>query len=93
MNIKRVMVTGSGFMGSEIAQVAAAGFAVTKQDIKDELVQKGMATIEKNLQNSIAKGKLSEEEKNSILGRITPTVDLSLAKDCDLVIEVIAEGY
>jgi len=63
------------------------------QDIKDELVQKGMATIEKNLQNSIAKGKLSEEEKNSILGRITPTVDLSLAKDCDLVIEVIAEGY
>ncbi|MGA3207874.1 MAG: 3-hydroxyacyl-CoA dehydrogenase NAD-binding domain-containing protein [Syntrophales bacterium] len=93
MNIKRVMVTGSGFMGSEIAQVAAAGFAVTMQDIKDELVQKGMATIEKNLQNSIAKGKLSEEEKNSILGRITPTVDLSLAKDCDLVIEVIAEGY
>jgi len=87
------MVTGSGFMGSEIAQVAAAGFAVTMQDIKDELVQKGMATIEKNLQNSIAKGKLSEEEKNSILGRITPTVDLSLAKDCDLVIEVIAEGY
>ena len=93
MNIKRVMVTGSGFMGSEVAQVAAAGFAVTMQDIKDELVQKGMATIEKNLQNSIAKGKLSEEEKNSILGRITPTVDLSLAKDCDLVIEVIAEGY
>ena len=50
MNIKKIMVTGSGFMGSGIAQVAAAaGFTVIMQDIKDELVQKGLSTIKKNL--------------------------------------------
>jgi 3-hydroxybutyryl-CoA dehydrogenase len=93
MNIKKIMVTGSGFMGSGIAQVAAAaGFTVIMQDIKDELVQKGMATIEKNLRNSIAKGKLSGEEKNAILGRITPTVDMAPAKDCEVIIEVIFEN-
>jgi 3-hydroxybutyryl-CoA dehydrogenase len=93
MDIRKIMVVGSGFMGSGIAQVAAAaGFTVVMQDIKDEFVQKGLTTIEKNLKNSVTKGKLSEEEKNSILDRITPTVDLSLAKDCDVVIEVIFEN-
>ena len=93
MEIKKVMVVGSGFMGSGIAQVAAAaGFAVTMQDIKDELVRKGLAIIEKNLGNQVAKGKLREEEKKETLSRITPTVNLSLARDCDVVIEVIFEN-
>lgn len=93
MDIKKIMVVGAGFMGSGIAQVAAAaGFTVTMQDIRDEFVRKGLATIEKNLQNSVAKGKISNEEKNSTLNRITPTVDLALARDCDVVIEVIFEN-
>jgi 3-hydroxybutyryl-CoA dehydrogenase len=93
MEIRKVMVVGSGFMGCGIAQVAAAaGFAVTMQDIKDELVRKGLATIEKNLGNQVAKGKLREEEKKGTLSRITPTVDLSLARDCDVVIEAIFEN-
>jgi 3-hydroxybutyryl-CoA dehydrogenase len=87
------MVAGSGFMGSGIAQVAAAaGFTVVMQYIKDEPVQKGMAIIEKNLKNGVAKGKLSEEDMRATVGRITPTFDLSLAKDCDAVIEVIFEN-
>jgi threonine dehydrogenase-like Zn-dependent dehydrogenase len=93
MDIRKVMVVGSGFMGSGIAQVAATvGFTVIMQDIKDELVQKGMATIEKNLKNGVAKGKLSEENMKATLDRITPTLNLSLAKDCDAVIEVIFEN-
>lgn len=93
MDIKKIMVVGSGFMGSGISQVAAAaGFSVIMQDIKDELIRKGLATIETNLKNSVAKGKLHEDDKNAILGRITSTLDLSLAKDCDIVIEVIFEN-
>ncbi|NPV26477.1 MAG: 3-hydroxybutyryl-CoA dehydrogenase [Firmicutes bacterium] len=92
-DIKKIMVVGAGFMGSGIAQVtAAAGYAVVMQDIKEEFVQKGMATIEKNLKNNVAKGKLSEEEMKAILGRITPTTELAPAKDCDLIIEAIIEN-
>ena len=92
MEIKKIMVIGAGFMGSGIAQVsAAAGYTVFMQDIKDEFVKKGMAIIEKNLSGNVAKGKLSEEDKKAILGRITPTLDLAPAKECDLVIEVIIE--
>jgi 3-hydroxybutyryl-CoA dehydrogenase len=93
MNIKKIMVVGAGFMGSGIAQVAAtAGFAVTMRDIKDVFVQKGLSAIEKNLKNRVNKGKLSEEEKKSTLDRITPTVDLTLAGNCDVVIEAIYEN-
>ena len=93
MEIKKIMVIGAGFMGSGIAQVsAAAGYTVFMQDIKDEFVKKGMAIIEKNLSGNVAKGKLSEQDKKAILGRITPTLDLSPAKECDLVIEVIIES-
>jgi 3-hydroxybutyryl-CoA dehydrogenase len=92
MEIKKIMVIGAGFMGSGIAQVsAAAGYTVFMQDIKDEFVKKGMAIIEKNLSGNVAKGKLSEEDKKAILGRVTPTLDLAPAKECDLVIEVIIE--
>ncbi|MDD5169513.1 MAG: 3-hydroxyacyl-CoA dehydrogenase NAD-binding domain-containing protein [Syntrophales bacterium] len=93
MEIKKIMVIGAGFMGSGIAQVsAAAGYAVVMQDIKDEFVQKGMAIIQKNLSGNVAKGKLTEEEKTAIIGRISTTVDLTPAKGCDLVIEVIFEN-
>lgn len=93
MEINKIMVIGAGFMGSGIAQVsAAAGYTVVMQDIKEEFVQKGIATINKNLSGNVAKGKLSEDEKKAILGRITTTLDLTPAKECDLVIEVIFEN-
>jgi 3-hydroxybutyryl-CoA dehydrogenase len=93
MEIKKIMVIGAGFMGSGIAQVsAAAGYTVFMQDIKDEFVKTGMVRIEKNLAGNVAKGKLSEEEKKVIQGRITPTIELTPARDCELVIEVIIEN-
>ncbi|MCX5839751.1 MAG: 3-hydroxyacyl-CoA dehydrogenase NAD-binding domain-containing protein [Deltaproteobacteria bacterium] len=93
MEIKRIMVIGAGFMGSGIAQVmAAAGYEVLLMDIADDFVRKGMAAIEKNLNGSVAKGKLSGEQKGTILGRIMATTELASAKDCDLVIEAIIEN-
>ena len=93
MEIKKIIVVGAGFMGSGIAQVmATAGYEVVLHDITDEFVKKGMAAVEKNLTASIEKGKLTESEKAAIVERITTTTKLALAKDCDLVIEAIAEN-
>ena len=93
MEIRRIMVIGAGFMGSGIAQVmAAAGYEVVLQDITDELVARGMGAIKKNLTGHVAKGKLSEADKEAITGRITPTTELTAAKECDLIIEAIIEN-
>jgi len=93
MEIRRIMVIGAGFMGSGIAQVmAAAGYEVVLRDITDELVAKGMGAIKKNLTGQVAKGKLSEADKEAITGRITPTTELAAAKECDLIIEAIIEN-
>lgn len=93
MEIKKVMVIGAGQMGGGIAQVAAqAGFETVQYDINMELVDKGMAVMDKNLSRSVAKGKLTEDEKAAILGRVTRSVSLEDASDCDLVIEAIVEN-
>jgi 3-hydroxybutyryl-CoA dehydrogenase len=93
MEIKTIMVVGAGFMGSGIAQVlAAAGRKVVLRDIEDRLVAKGMAAVEKNLVERVAKGKLSQDEKTAIIARITPTTELGPARDCELVIEAIVEN-
>ncbi|MCG8471258.1 MAG: 3-hydroxybutyryl-CoA dehydrogenase [Desulfobacterales bacterium] len=93
MEIKKIMVIGAGQMGGGIAQVSAqAGFETVQYDINMELVEKGMAVMEKNLNRSLSKGKITEEEKAQILGRITPSVSLEDAAGCDLVIEAIVEN-
>jgi len=92
MEIRKIAVIGAGLMGSGIAQVmAASGFEVVLRDITEEFVKKGMAAVEKNLAASVSKGKLPEQEKAAILGRIKTSTTLESAKDCDLVIEAIVE--
>ena len=92
MEIRKIAVIGAGLMGSGIGQVmAAAGFEVVLRDITEEFVKKGMAAVEKNLAASVSKGKLPEQEKAAILGRIKTSTTLESAKDCDLVIEAIVE--
>ena len=92
MEIKKVMVLGAGQMGGGIAQVCAqAGLEVVLRDINDELVERGMKLIEKNLSRSVEKGRMTEDEKNVILGRFTTTLSLADGKDADLVIEAIVE--
>lgn len=92
MEIKTIMVVGSGQMGSGIAQVAAqTGFNVILHDINDEFVQRGLNSIAKNLERNVAKGKISEDEKELILARIKTTTELYSAKDADFVIEAASE--
>lgn len=94
MEIKKIMVIGAGQMGGGIAQVSAqAGFATVQYDINMDLVNKGMAVIEKNLDRDVSKGKKTAEEKAAIWGRITPSISLEDAADCDLVVEAIVENF
>jgi 3-hydroxybutyryl-CoA dehydrogenase len=93
MRIEKVMVVGSGQMGSGITQVLAqAGFRVVMNDIKEEFVQKGLAKISKILDRDIQKGRKTEEDKAAILSRITVSTDLEDAKDAQLVIEAATEN-
>jgi 3-hydroxybutyryl-CoA dehydrogenase len=94
MEIRRVSVIGAGQMGSGIAQVCAqSGYEVVLLDIAEEYVKKGIGRIEGNLSRSVAKGKLTEEEKTAILGRVRPTTDIrTAAKDADIVIEAVVEN-
>ncbi len=77
MPVQKIMVVGADQMGGEIAQVfAQAGFEVVLRDIEESLVEKGLAVIAGNLQRSIDKSKISEEEKSAIIGRIKGALDL-----------------
>jgi 3-hydroxybutyryl-CoA dehydrogenase len=93
MPIERVTVIGAGTMGQGIAQVAAqSGFNVVLEDIAEELVSRGLSRIEGNLQKGIERGKVTEEEMRSALGRIRTSTSLEdAAADADLVIEAIIE--
>lgn len=93
MEIKKIAVLGAGQMGNGIAHVCAqAGYEVKMRDIDQKFVDNGMATIKKNLDRGVSKGKMSQDEADSILGRIKGVLDLKDAvKDADLVIEAIPE--
>lgn len=93
MEIRKVCVLGAGLMGNGIAQVCAqAGYQVMLRDIEQRFVDGGMENIKKNLGRSVKKGKMTQDEMDAVLGRITPTVDLETAGDgADVVVEVIVE--
>ncbi len=94
MNFNKILIIGAGQMGAGIAQVMAQnGLQVVLRDIKEEYVQKGINGIERNLDKSVAKGKLSVETKTAILSRISGTVELNAAVcDVDLVLEAAVEN-
>jgi 3-hydroxybutyryl-CoA dehydrogenase len=86
-------VIGAGTMGNGIAQVAArAGYNVVMRDVQDEFLQRGMANVNKNLSREVDKARLSEEEKEVIVGRITTTTELDALRDAAIVIEAITEN-
>jgi len=89
----KIGVLGSGTMGSGIVQVLAQnGYTVVNRDLSQDLLTKGMKGIEKNFTKSVEKGKMTEDEKKSILDRITPTTELAPLADCDLIIEAATEN-
>ncbi len=94
MEIKKIGVCGAGTMGNGIAHVFAQfGFEVVMRDVKEDFVERGIKTIDKNLQRGVNKGKMTEEEKKEVLSRIKPTTNLEDLKDCDFVVEAITENF
>ncbi len=92
MDVKTVGVLGAGTMGNGIAQVAAqAGYQVVMRDIEDRFVDNGLKAIEKFLSKSVEKGKMTEEQKKGVTGRIKGTTRMEDLKNADLVIEAVFE--
>lgn len=88
----KILVVGSGTMGSGIAQVFASyGNDVNLCDVNMEFVEKGIAKIKKDLSKQVEKGKLTSEELTDTVSHISPTTDLSIGAQCDLVLEVVTE--
>ena len=91
--IRTIGVLGAGTMGHGIAQVAAAGgFEVVLRDLNDELVARGRQAIERNLAKGIERGKITEEQKQKVLSRITTTSELRELAAADLIIEAAPEN-
>ena len=89
--IKTIAIVGAGTMGQGIAQVcAAAGYKVLLYDVQSELIIRGIATIRKNIDIAIEKGKLSSEQKDSILKNIHSVSDFRQLQ-VDLAIEAVIE--
>ncbi len=92
MEVKIFGVVGSGQMGNGIAHVAAAaGLQVIMNDVNQDFVNKGLQTIDKNLSRAVSKGKMTEDGKAQILGRIKLSTDLEDFKDADFVVEAVPE--
>ncbi len=93
MKIGKVMVIGAGQMGSGIAQVcAAAGYQVFLHDLKPEFIERGLSGINKNLSRQMEKERITAEQKQAIMERITPSSTLNDAAQADLVIEAAVEN-
>lgn len=91
--MKKVFIVGAGQMGLDIGQVMAkAGRQVVFNDMSDEILTNAVAKLEKGLDKMISKGRMTEEQKASIMGNISKSVDLSAAADADLIIEAIVEN-
>jgi 3-hydroxybutyryl-CoA dehydrogenase len=92
VEIRTVGVIGLGTMGAGIAQVSVqSGHETVGREISDELNERARSTIERYLGRAVEKGRMSEADKDSALGRLTLTTELEDLAACDLVIEAIVE--
>ena len=90
--MKKIGVLGTGTMGAGIIQVLAQnGYEVVMRARRESSVEKGLATVNKNLDKMVAKEKITAEEKDAIMGRITGSTDINIIADADLVIEAATE--
>lgn len=92
MTIKSVGIIGSGIMGSGIAQVAAtSGFDVVLRSRKQESAEQTVAAMQKSLEKLVAKERMSQEDADAAVARVTATSKLDDLAECDLVIESVVE--
>ncbi|MFC1917533.1 3-hydroxyacyl-CoA dehydrogenase family protein [Chloroflexota bacterium] len=91
--MKKVGVVGCGTMGNGIVIVCAqAGYQVVALEVNDELLKKGLATIDKFLTTSVQKEKITQQDKDAVTARIKGTTDMKDFADCDMVIEAAVEN-
>jgi len=94
IDIGKVGVVGAGTMGNGIAQAfARKGYDVVLCDLEQSFLERGLATIRRNIDREVAKGKASPEEKAVALKRITAVVDLGKLAECDIVVEAATEKF
>lgn len=90
--MKKIGVLGTGTMGAGIVQVLAqCGYDVVMRSRRQTSIDKGMATVTKNLDRLVKKEKITAEDKEQILSRITGATDIEIVKDADLIIEAATE--
>src|SRR5512138_2424970 len=94
MAIKTVGVIGAGTMGNGIAHVfAKSGYSVILNDIDQKFLDRAYETIGKNLEREVSKQKISAQDKDAALARITRSVDRKPLGGCDFVIEAATEKF
>jgi 3-hydroxybutyryl-CoA dehydrogenase len=94
MAIQQVGVIGAGTMGNGIAHVfARSGYQVVLCDIEQKFLERALATISKNLEREMGKGKITELQKSETLKRITPVTDRNQLSSCDFIVEAASEKF
>jgi 3-hydroxybutyryl-CoA dehydrogenase len=92
MKVSKIGVVGCGLMGNGIAQVSAqSGYKVVVREVSQELLDKGLSRIDKMLSRAVEKDKITAENKEKTLSKITGTVELDDLKDTDIIIEAVTE--
>lgn len=92
MEIKKLGVLGCGQMGSGIVQVfAQSGYEVVAVDTDEQMLERAVKSIDKRLAGRVEKGKLDQDEKDNIMGRITTSTKMEDLRECDLIEEAVFE--
>ena len=93
MKFRKVGVIGAGQMGNGIAHVCAlAGYEVALYDISADRIQAGLATIDGNMARQVASGRITVEQRDAALGRLSAAGTMETFEDADLVIESATEN-
>jgi 3-hydroxybutyryl-CoA dehydrogenase len=93
LEVKKIGIIGAGQMGSGIAHVCSlAGLDVVLNDVSEERVTAGLATINGNMARQISRGQLTEENRKTALDHVIPSTNFNELSDCDLVIEAATEN-
>lgn len=92
MDVKKPFVVGAGVMGAGIGQLCSQqGYEVTVVDVSEDIIGKAKEKVRSGLRRRVDKGKISEQEMESVLSRIRWSTDLNLARESDFVVEAVSE--
>ena len=92
-DVNAIGVIGGDTMGSGISTSALlAGLKVTLVEVTDEALERGVATITKNIDGAVKRGKLAAEKRDAVLGQLIATTDMEALEDADLIVEAVFEN-